>query len=137
MSGNQNRLVQVQVVMALVMVGLCLWLVPLWGTWGAALAAAITNAASNLWMLFKVKSALRISPYNLSYLKLLPPVLLAFLSVFAMKLFPLRSESVRIISALMLSYGIFCGAAFLMGLDADDHLIADAVWIRLRGAFGR
>jgi O-antigen/teichoic acid export membrane protein len=136
MSGNQNRLVQVQVVMALVMVGLCLWLVPLWGTWGAALAAAITNAASNLWMLFKVKSALRISPYNLSYLKLLPPVLLAFLSVFAMKLFPLRSESVRIISALMLSYGIFCGAAFLMGLDADDHLIADAVWIRLRGAFG-
>jgi hypothetical protein len=68
---------------------------------------------------------------------LLPPVLLAFLSVFAMKLFPLRSESVRIISALMLSYGIFCGAAFLMGLDADDHLIADAGWIRLRGAFGR
>jgi len=137
MSGNQNRLVQVQVVMAFMMVGLCLLLVPLWGTWGAALAAAITNAASNLWMLVKVKSALRISPYNLSYLKLLPPVALVALCAMAMKVFSFRSESITVLSDLALSYGMFCAAAFLVGLDADDRLIANAVWMRLRGGFGR
>jgi hypothetical protein len=27
--------------------------------------------------------------------------------------------------------------AFVMGLDADDRLIANAVWTRVRGAFGQ
>jgi hypothetical protein len=38
--------------------------------------------------------------------------------------------------ALLLSYGGGAVVAFAMGLDADDRLIANAVWMRLRGAFG-
>jgi O-antigen/teichoic acid export membrane protein len=134
MSGNQARLVRIQVAMAFSTVALCLWLVPLWGTWGAALAAAFTNAASNVWMLFKVKSALGLSPYNLSYLKLLPPVALVVLCTMIIKTFFLGSAS-AILSAVALSYGIFCASAFLMGLNADDRLIAEAVWTRATGVF--
>jgi hypothetical protein len=39
--------------------------------------------------------------------------------------------------ALILSYIAFSVIAFAMGLDADDRLIANAVWSRVRGAFGQ
>ena len=74
MSGNQRRLVRVQVVMAIVMVVLSFRLVPLWGALGAAVAAAITNVGMNGWNLVEVRKALKLSPYNRSYLKLLPSI---------------------------------------------------------------
>ena len=137
MSGNQRRLVRVQAVMAVVMVVLSVWLVPLWGALGAAVAAAITNAGTNAWNLVEVRSALKLSPYNRSYLKLLPPLTIAFaitLLVSKASMF-IRADWVVIVLALLLAYGAFSGVAFAMGLDADDRLIANAVWTRVRGTF--
>jgi O-antigen/teichoic acid export membrane protein len=137
MSGNQRRLIRVQAVMALVMVVLNLWLVPLWGALGAAVAAAITNAGTNAGSLVEVRRALKLSPYNRSYLKLLPPVAIALaitLLVSKASMF-IRADWVVIVLALLLAYGAFSGVAFAMGLDADDRLIADAVWTRVRGTF--
>ncbi len=139
MSGNQRRLVRVQAVMAAVMVGLSVWLVPLWGALGAAVAASITNVGVNAWNLVEVRRALKLSPYNRSYLKLLPSVGIALaitLLVSKASAF-LRADWVVIVVALMLSYGAFSIVALAMGLDADDRLIANAVWTRVRGAFGR
>jgi O-antigen/teichoic acid export membrane protein len=139
MSGNQRRLIRVQGVMAIVMVVLSLVLVPLWGVIGAAVAAAVTNAGANLWNLVEVRSALQLSPYNRSYLKLLPPVGSAALIALLLRKYPafIRGDFVGIAVALLAAYGIFATMAFAMGLDADDRLIANAVWARVRGAFGR
>ena len=139
MSGHQRRLVRVQAVMAAVMVVLCFQLVPLWGALGAAVAAAITNVGMNTWNLVEVRKALKLSPYNRSYLKLLPSIGIAVLitllvgkaSVFV------RADWVVIGLALLLAYGGFSVVAFAMGLNADDLLIANAVWKRTRGFFGR
>jgi O-antigen/teichoic acid export membrane protein len=139
MSGNQRRLIRVQAAMAVVMVILSIVLVPLWGVLGAAVAAAVTNAGANLLNLVQVRVALQLSPYNRSYLKLLPPVggaVLVALLVRNASMF-VRWDLVRIVVALLLAYGVFAATAFFMGLDADDRLIANAVWARVRGAFGR
>jgi len=139
MSGNQRRLVRVQAVMAAVMVVLSIWLVPLWGALGAAVAAAITNVGVNAWNLVEVRRALRLSPYNRSYVKLLPSVGIALvitLLVSKASVF-LRADWVAIVVALLLAYSAFSAVAFAMGLDADDRLIANAVWTRVRGAFGQ
>jgi hypothetical protein len=32
-------------------------------------------------------------------------------------------------------YGVFAGAVLLSGLEADDRLIAAAIWARIRGIF--
>jgi O-antigen/teichoic acid export membrane protein len=139
MSGNQRRLIRVQAAMAATMVLLCIWLVPLWGAWGAAVAAAITNVGTNVWNLVEVRSALKLSPYNRSYLKLLPSLagaLLVTLLVGKASAF-MKVEWIVIAAALVLAYGTFTGVVFFMGLDADDRLIADAVWMRVRGAFGQ
>lgn len=139
MSGNQRRLVRVQAAMAVVMVVLSVQLVPLWGALGAAVAAAITNAGVNAWNLLEVRTALKMSPYNRSYLKLLPAMGSALLIALLVNNVSglVRHDWAVIVVALLLAYGVFSAVMFAMGLDADDTLIANAVWARVRGTFGQ
>ena len=134
MSGHERRLFRVQIVMGAVMVLLCFKLVPAWGALGAVIAAAITNVGMNLGNLLQVRNVLKLSPYNKSYLKLLPSVgaaalvtvLLSKASIFA------GAQLVGIAFSLVLGYGVFCALAFAMGLNADDRLITNAVLSRVR-----
>jgi O-antigen/teichoic acid export membrane protein len=139
MSGNQRRLVRVQAAMAVVMVVLSVQLVPLWGALGAAVAAAITNIGVNAWNLLEVRTALKLSPYNRSYLKLLPAMGSALLVALLVSRasFVVRHDWMVIVVALLLAYGVFSVVTLAMGLDADDTLIANAVWARVRGTFGQ
>jgi O-antigen/teichoic acid export membrane protein len=139
MSGNQHRLIRVQAAMAIVMVVLSIQLVPLWGALGAALAAAITNVGTNAWNLVEVRRALKISPYNRSYMKLLLSVGSAFLVAVLVSRASafVRADWMLIIIALPLAYAAFFVVTFALGLDADDRLIATAVWTRVRGALGQ
>ena len=61
MSGNQRRLLKVQFAMAGVSVLANVALIPALGIVGAALAAASVNVGQNLWNLYEVRKALRIS----------------------------------------------------------------------------
>ena len=72
MSGNQKRLVKIQMVMATVVVALNVALIPAMGIMGAAIASAVTNGLSNLWYLREVKNVLHMSPYNRGYSRLIP-----------------------------------------------------------------
>jgi O-antigen/teichoic acid export membrane protein len=139
MSGNQRRLVRVQACMAIIMVVLCVFLVPLWGAFGAAVAAALTNVGVNAWNLVEVRAALKLTPYNRSYLKLMPPLLIALLTTLLVSKAStfLKTDWLTIVVSLMLAYATFSGMAYLLGLDADDRLIANAVWTRVRGAIVR
>ncbi len=145
MSGNQYRLVRVQAYMAAIMVVLSVLLVPHWGVWGAAVAAAVTNVGVNVWNLVEVRSALKLSPYNRSYLKLVPPLACAFFVTWlASKLLisapiftSMKTDLIVIFITLVSAYATFSAIALLMGLDEDDRLIANAVWARVRGAVGR
>ena len=137
MSGNERKLLKVQVVMALVMVVLSVALVPLWGVMGAAVAAAITNIGVNAWNLLEVRATLGLSPYNRGYLQLLPPTI----AVAAVTLVVEKYRSVfhhdwlAIGTALALAYGVFATMVLMRRLDADDRLIVDAIWLRIRGVF--
>ena len=137
MSGNERRLVRVQTGMAAVMVILCFKLVPTWGIVGASVAAAITNIGMNVWNLLEVRSCLKLSPYNWSFLKLLPSAgsaailvyLLARSSLFA------HAQLVGVLVSLSLAYMVFTVMTLALGLDADDRLITDAVFNRIRLIF--
>ena len=135
MSGNQRRLIRVQAAMAAVMVALCIALVPLWGTWGAAAAAAITNIGTNVWNLMEVRSALKLSPYNRSYLNLLPSISSALLvTLLLSRIFAsTRPDWIGIVTAVLAAYSAFAAVTFAVGVNADDRVVADAVWARVRG----
>lgn len=137
MSGHERRLMRIQTVMALVMVLFTLLLIPRWGIIGAAAAAAITNFASNLWCLREVHSTLGILPYTRSYLKLAPPIAATGIVLWLVRaeLRGLPHQWVVIGIGLVAGYAAFIASALLVGLDADDRLIADAVWYRISSTF--
>lgn len=138
MSGNEKRLIKVQTVMAAVMVGLSVALVPLWGIVGAAVAAAITNVGMNGWNLLQARSALGLSPYNRSYLHLLlPAVAMLGVTLLLKKNSAMFSHDwIAVGASTVTAYAVFGAILLMFGLDADDRLIASAVWLRVRGAVG-
>jgi O-antigen/teichoic acid export membrane protein len=138
MSGNEKRLIKVQVVMATVMVGLNVALVPWLGGVGAAIAAAGTNVGINLWNLIEVRRALGLTPYNRSYLRLVLPAMamLAATVVLRMSSGAFGRDWLAAAVALLVAYVVFATATLAFGLDADDRLIATAIWSRLRTAVG-
>jgi O-antigen/teichoic acid export membrane protein len=139
MSGNQRRLIRVQFGMAAVSVVVNVTLIPVFGIVGAALAAAIVNVVGNLWNLFEVRKALRISPYNRGYYRLLMPTAAAAAVVGTLRLFmhSIPHAWLAIFLALVLSYALFCGLALALALDPDDRMIAQSAWSQLRGGMQR
>ncbi|MGB8013851.1 MAG: oligosaccharide flippase family protein [Terriglobales bacterium] len=141
MSGNQARLIRVQVAMAVFMVAATLGLVRPFGLAGVALAAALTNALSNYLCLRQVRAALQLSPYNRTYLHLLGPCLASLTLTVGLRLLvraiDLRPEWLWIGIALVAAYASFCGLALLLGLDNDDKMIVAAIRGRVLGAMGR
>lgn len=136
MSGNQRRLIRIQAVMACVMLGLNVVLIPKWGIVGAAVGAALTNVVTNVWYLAEVRRTLGLFPYSRSYWHLLLPVCgnLGVLLVARTILKIVRPEWIVIVAGISLAYVVFIAIAMAFGLDADDRLIAVAVWSKVRGA---
>jgi O-antigen/teichoic acid export membrane protein len=137
MSGNEKRLVRIQVAMAVLTVTLCLLYVPRWGIAGAAIAAAIGNVATNVWCLVEVRMLLKLFPYNRSYWSLAVPSAAAVAAAIALRvgLRSVRADVAVLICSTALVYVIFLGTVLLLGLDADDRLIATAIWSRIRNWF--
>jgi len=138
MSGNQARLLRVQVMMAIFVVGVTLLLVRPFGILGVAVAAALANALTNILCLREVRRALQISPYNRTYLRLILPTLASLVIAFGVRLLTrqLETQWLWIAVALLASYLVFCGSALVFGLDDDDKMIVGAVRARLRGLCG-
>jgi O-antigen/teichoic acid export membrane protein len=137
MSGNQLSLIRIQAVTACLMVALSLVLIPRWGITGAAVASAVTNVVANVWYLSEVRRTLGLFPYSRSYWRLLLPLLGGLVTLFLLRAIfgTFRPEWMVIAAALLLAYGAFIGVALAIGLDADDRLVARAVWSRLRASF--
>lgn len=136
MSGNQRRLIRIQAVMACGMLVLNIVLIPRWGIVGAAVGAAVTNVVTNIWYLAEVRRTLGLLPYSRSYWGLLLPVCgnLAVLLIMKATLKAVRPEWVVIAAGIASAYVAFIAVAMAFGLDADDRLIASAVWSKVRGA---
>jgi O-antigen/teichoic acid export membrane protein len=137
MSGNQHRLIKVQAAASVFMVAANLLLIPRFGIVGAALAAAITVSFSNVWYLREVRRALEFSPYNRSYLRLVPSVVATVAMAFLLQsvLRGVRPAWISLIVSCALVYLVFSGVTLLAGLKDEDRLLARAVWARLSGGF--
>jgi O-antigen/teichoic acid export membrane protein len=135
MSGNQRRLIRVQLVMAGVSVLMNISLIPVLGMVGAALAAALINVVSNLWNLSQVRRSLQITPYNRGYFALLVPtaVMVAGLTTLRMCTSAMAHQWVVIVFSLLLSYALFGVLAIAYALDPDDRMIARSAWLQFRG----
>lgn len=135
MSGHEKQLIKVQIAMALLMVVASIALVPALGIVGAAVAAAITNVGMNIVNLLVVKKTLGISPYNKGYFRLLLPTgtMLAAVIILNRHSSVFRHDWLAVGVTFAAAYCIFTAIVLAVGLDADDRLIATAIWSRMRG----
>src|SRR5579864_151444 len=133
MSGNQTRLIQIQVWNAALMIGLSLVLVPRLGILGAAIASAVTVITTNLSSLAAVFRTLRLFPYNAGYRKLVPPLFILSAVLAALFVVSPRIHSPWAIAllGLTLAYGSFMGTLLLVGLEPEDRRFATMIWRRL------
>jgi O-antigen/teichoic acid export membrane protein len=129
MSGHQNQMVKIQTINAVLMITMSVILVPRFGIRGAACAAAVSVAVTNLWSLRVVYRRLRLFPYDASYLKLLLPAILSVMIVVLLR-FSLQAHSAFLAAAVSLScaYGVFLGTFVSFGLTDEDRMLAQATW---------
>jgi O-antigen/teichoic acid export membrane protein len=134
MSGNQNRLLRVQIGMAFVITVASLAFIPRWGIVGAAIAAAITNAGTNICNLLQVRKVLGLSPFSRSYVRLVIPAGLSSTAAILLKMKAdlFHHDYVTVAAALIASYLVFTGTILVTGLDEDDRIVLDALMLRIR-----
>jgi len=139
MSGNQARLVKVQGIVAVAMILINIILIPRWGIKGAAIGAAFAAVGTNLWSLREVWSALGFTPYNRGYLRIAPPVVAMVLATLFLRYFgnAFDFKVLRILGATVIAYLILAVTTLSIGLDSDDRVVTDAVWLRIRSSFSR
>jgi O-antigen/teichoic acid export membrane protein len=121
--------------MAVMIIILNVLLVPRWGMLGAVGISALANAAVNICYLITVRRVLGLFPYDISYFRLLMPIIGMVCILFLIR------EAASVIwpawltlgMALALAYLVFLGLALVCGLNADDKLIAQMIWARVRG----
>lgn len=137
MSGNQNRLLKVQLSMGALAVLLNIVLVPFRGVVGAAIASAIGTGLSNLWYLREVRTTLGLWPYNRSYLKLVAPAAATALGLLCLRIiFGGHDRNIPVlIFALASSYALFLGIFLSLGLNTDDRMIVGTVLSKVRDLF--
>jgi O-antigen/teichoic acid export membrane protein len=134
MAGHQRSLLRIQAVMAIVMVLLSFVLVRDYGILGPALAAALVNGFTNLWLLFDVRRKLRISPYTPAYLKLLLPwAVTALVTLEWHSVAPASTPQwLIVVVALLLAYVVFLPLVGLLALEAFDRQIILGLLSQLR-----
>lgn len=134
MSGNQRVLLKVQALMAAFMIVANIALIPIWGIVGAAVAAAATNAGTNVLNLLAVRRVLGLSPFSGSITRLTLPTLGSVLVALMIraKLAPLGHDWLWIGLGLLATYGVFAAVTAAVGVDSDDRLVLGAVWSRVR-----
>lgn len=137
MSGNEKRLVRIQMVMAAVTVLSCLVLVSRFGITGAAIATAACNVMMNIWCLMQVRKTLHLFPYNRSYWILAVPSVVAIAAALGLRigLRSLHADIPVLLLSTAIVYILFLGTVLLMGLEAEDRMIAKAIWTRVRASF--
>jgi len=130
MSGKQD----IELINALVMVtlniGLNLWLIPVYGILGAAVATGTSYAVINVARIVEVYKLLRMHPYDTNYHK---PFVAAFVVLLLSALLSMWNTSgpywIIAMAALSLAYFV---VLYLLGLEHEDKMIWETIRKRIR-----
>jgi len=134
MTGRHRYLIRIQSLASLIIVILNVLLVPKWGIVGAVCTFAIANIITNICYLLTVRRVIGLFPYDSSYFRLLLPGagMMGVLLVVRETPSHMWPAWLMLGTALLLAYLVFLGLALAFGLNADDKVIAQTIWVRIR-----
>lgn len=134
MSGKQNSVVRVRLLMAVAAASANIALIPVWGVAGAAAVSATGTILSNIIYLVMVRRTLRLFPYERSYWKVLLAAAAAAIALWLLRGYvALRWNAISVVSlAFAVAATVFLGVFLVSGLTEDDRLIVDMAKRRLQ-----
>lgn len=108
-------------------------LIPIYGSFGAAIATAIAIGTINLIRLLEVYIFCKIHPYSKSYIHGIISGVIAFIALYIFnKYFPYHSGLIRIISNSLIAGIIFVSIFITKGLNEEDKLLLNTVSNRFK-----
>lgn len=133
MSGNQNWMIRVRLLLAALITLINIALIPRWGVIAAAAVSAAGTILSNVAYLVIVRRTLSLFPYNRSYLKLLAPTMGAAALVWFLRdqVASFWPASLTLAVTAALAGLVLLGGFVAFGLTDDDRLIVDIVKRRI------
>jgi O-antigen/teichoic acid export membrane protein len=132
MTGNSTWSLINTVVLSVLLIGLNVWLIPLWGVVGAAVASLASIALINLMRLTEVFVLLRLWPYDRSFLKpILAAVDAGLAAWIAGKLVHVGANLLYLILGAALIFVVYLGVLLMLGLSAQDRMVLAHIGRRL------
>jgi len=125
------KLVNASVALALA-VGLNLLLIPTYGLVGAAISVLASTAAVNVLRVGEVFVLLGTSPYNRSFLKPLAAGLVGLAAALAVRLVVPNAPALQALFGIGALFGAYALTLTRLGLSAEDRLVMNRAWNRVR-----
>ena len=121
-----------------ILLGLNLWLIPLWGAFGAAVAVSVSEGTACLLRLAQVGVLFRALPYNASFLK---PIAAGFIAIVSSLLvgqwLPTEQSALNATvnaSVILITYG---AGTLIMGLTQEERVLLMRVRSRAQAMVSR
>lgn len=133
MTGKQKIEMFNSLAMVIINIALNYFFIPIYGSYGAAIATGISIAAINLIRLLEVYFLFGIHPYNMSYIQ---GVLSGFISVivlyFLLIYLSTYSNAIKLISNSFAVTAIFITCYIIKGINSEDKLVFNALAKKFR-----
>ncbi|HIE13807.1 TPA: hypothetical protein EYP70_00890, partial [Candidatus Bathyarchaeota archaeon] len=130
MSGKQDLVLINTLVMVFVNIGLNIWLIPIWGKLGAAIATALSLSGIAIVQLIQVVRILNIHPLSIHYIKPLSSAVAAAVFGLGIRSF-VGVSAISLIMATIAIFVVYALGVLILGLNRDDKLILRAVMKKL------
>jgi len=131
MTGRQYLALIDTMIMLFANIGLNMWLIPLWGNLGAAIATSISITVVNVVVLIQVARILALQPFSLAYIK--TSIAAAVMAILGLGVSGLVKNSplilVLAVVGLLMIYGI---GIWVLGLPEEDKEVLRLIWARIR-----
>lgn len=133
MTGHQQHWLRLSIAIAVVNVGLNLWLIPQFGMNGAAVATALTVGGLFSIGLLVVRRTLGLWPYDRRYLKGLAAASVATIAIVFTSTF-VTTPAVDLIVTAVVATVAFFGTLLILGLDAEDKAFISSIRSKIKPA---
>jgi O-antigen/teichoic acid export membrane protein len=121
-----------------VSIGLSIWLIPIWGLIGAAVASLAASIIVNVLRVVEIFFLLRILPYNLAFLKPITAGLVTAGVILIGQIFLLPQANLLYLFAnILVLFTIYVGMTLLLGISAEDKATLAHLRTRLGAKFLR
>lgn len=138
MTGNTSTKLANSVVQVVLSIGLCIWLIPRWGTIGAAAAVLVSSTVIHLLLVIEIFILFRILPYTMAFWKpIAAGVVAVAMGWFTRQSIPTTQNLLFALLNVLVILIVYVGMILLLGLSPEDREVITQLRLRVVTSLSR